>query len=93
MAVPPKNLQSQLLRKFVFGDLRSCSKYVIVPTDIEVSRGLDSLCKTPCIRNALILTGILQEDVFLKHPGTLTHAPLAIIVNRDSASASEVFLL
>ncbi|PTQ29718.1 hypothetical protein MARPO_0135s0004 [Marchantia polymorpha] len=32
----------------------------------------------------------LPKEIFIKHPGTLTHAPLAIITNRSSASASEV---
>ncbi|CAM6106245.1 unnamed protein product [Calypogeia fissa] len=32
----------------------------------------------------------LPEEIFRRNPGTLTHAPLAIITNRSSASASEV---
>ncbi|KAL2621450.1 hypothetical protein R1flu_001655 [Riccia fluitans] len=32
----------------------------------------------------------LPKEIFIRHPGTLTHAPLAIITNRSSASASEV---
>ncbi|KAL3680577.1 hypothetical protein R1sor_023533 [Riccia sorocarpa] len=32
----------------------------------------------------------LPKEIFMRHPGTLTHAPLAIITNRSSASASEV---
>ena len=34
---------------------------------------------------------VTQKDVFRKHPGALTHAPLTIITNRDSGSASEVY--
>lgn len=42
------------------------------------------------IEDLVYTVGNLPKDVFLKHPGALTHAPLTIITNRDSASASEV---
>lgn len=42
------------------------------------------------IEDLVYTVGNLPKEVFLKHPGALTHAPLTIITNRDSASASEV---
>uniref|UniRef100_A0A7I4FVI0 PDZ domain-containing protein n=1 Tax=Physcomitrium patens TaxID=3218 RepID=A0A7I4FVI0_PHYPA len=42
------------------------------------------------IEDLVYTVGNLPKDVFLKHPGALTHAPLTVITNRDSASASEV---
>ncbi|KAH7387157.1 hypothetical protein KP509_16G008500 [Ceratopteris richardii] len=38
------------------------------------------------------IAGELPETIFLRHPGVLTHAPLVIISNKNSASASEVLI-
>ncbi|KAH9558645.1 hypothetical protein CY35_06G018600 [Sphagnum magellanicum] len=42
------------------------------------------------IEDLVYTVGNLPSEIFSKNPGVLTHAPLAIITNRDSASASEV---
>eukprot|EP00850_Spirogloea_muscicola_P021587 SM000255S08766 [mRNA] locus=s255:59:2147:+ [translate_table: standard] len=42
--------------------------------------------------DSLYRVGHLPEEIFPEHPGALTHAPLALIANRSSASASEVLL-
>lgn len=38
------------------------------------------------------MAGNLPHTIFMRHPGVLTHAPLVIISNRNSASASEVLI-
>eukprot|EP00897_Mesotaenium_endlicherianum_P001537 jgi/Mesen1/1410/ME000130S00497 len=42
------------------------------------------------IEDAVYQVGRLPVNIFGKHPGALTHAPLVVITNRSSASASEV---
>lgn len=42
------------------------------------------------VEDSVYQVGKLPSGIFGRHPGALTHAPLAVLTNRSSASASEV---